>query len=43
AQFERKQPEDTELIQTSRVATDEVHLRDEISHSDIDESDEVCD
>ncbi|CAF3856560.1 unnamed protein product [Rotaria sp. Silwood2] len=41
AQFERKQPEDTEPIQTSRVATDEVHLRDEISHSDIDESDEA--
>ncbi|CAF5101666.1 unnamed protein product, partial [Rotaria sp. Silwood1] len=40
-QFERKQFEDSEPIQTSRVVTDEVHLCDEISRSDIDECDEV--
>ncbi|CAF1048120.1 unnamed protein product [Rotaria sordida] len=40
-QFERKQPEDSEPIQTSRVVTDEVHLCDEISRSDVDESDEA--
>ncbi|CAF4612285.1 unnamed protein product [Rotaria sp. Silwood1] len=40
-QFERKQLEDSEPIQTSRVVTDEVHLCDEISRSDIDECDEA--
>ncbi|CAF4406206.1 unnamed protein product, partial [Adineta steineri] len=40
-QFERKQSNDSEPIQTSRVVTDEVHLCDQISRLDDDEYDEA--